>query len=99
MTVHELKTWPEPFQATWDGAKPFEIRSEVDRTFAVGDLLRLREWVPATESYTRREVHAVVGYVSRAAWGLPPGLVVLGLPSWRSHPARAGEPCNCERAS
>ena len=43
----DLKTHTEPFQATLDGAKTFEWRRE-DRPepFAVGDKLRLREFIP-----------------------------------------------------
>lgn len=41
---HELKILPEYFQAIVDGTKTFELRSEEDRTFAVGDVLILREW-------------------------------------------------------
>lgn len=79
MTRHELKCWPEPFQATWDKIKTFEIRREDDRRFEFGDQIILREWNPATGLYTEREVFAEVVYVSRGAWGLPDGLVVLGL--------------------
>lgn len=46
---HELKCWTEPFAATPDGSKPFEIR-KYDRPYRVGDVLRLREWSPRTAS-------------------------------------------------
>lgn len=45
-TTHELKTWPDPFEAIRDGRKRYEIREEFDRTFTVGDDLRLREFEP-----------------------------------------------------
>ena len=41
--VHELKTWPRPFEAVWQGAKRAEMRRD-DRGFEAGDLLVLREW-------------------------------------------------------
>ena len=39
---HVLKTDPEPFQASWDRLKPFEIRND-DRKFKQGDDVTLRE--------------------------------------------------------
>jgi hypothetical protein len=45
LCAHDLKTWPEHFAAVASGAKRAEIRRCDDRTFAVGDVLRLREWI------------------------------------------------------
>lgn len=42
-TKHELKTWPEYYQAIKRGEKTFEIRKH-DRTFEVGNKLLLREY-------------------------------------------------------
>ena len=35
-TTHDLKTWPEFFDAILDGRKTFEVRDTRDRDFAVG---------------------------------------------------------------
>ncbi len=44
---HELKCWPEFFEATMAGIKRFELRRD-DRPegFRVGDELLLKEWAP-----------------------------------------------------
>lgn len=61
--AHDLKTWPEPFNATAEGRKPYEIRSSRDRKFEVGDILILREWKPrANLSPVYKEV------IQRAQW-------------------------------
>jgi len=80
LTTHDLKTWPEPFQAILDGRKAFEVRRCDDRIFSVGDRLRLREWSPLTRDYTGRETTTTITYmVPGGAWGLPPELCVLGI--------------------
>lgn len=76
--MHDLKTWPEPFEAIWSGAKRYEIR-RADRPFKVGDLLRLYEWSPGTEA-TGREVDAFIKHITPAGeWGLPHDVCVMGI--------------------
>ena len=43
---HSLKTWPHEHGAVKSGAKTFEVRSNTDRSFGVGDTLLLRRWDP-----------------------------------------------------
>lgn len=92
---HELKTWPGPFNATWDGEKVHEVRLD-DRAggFNRGDLVVLREWVPSVArsraGYTGREVHAIVTHVTLGPdFGLPKGLAVLSV---RAHGKRSDGP-------
>lgn len=82
MAVHELKTWPEFFQAILDGKKRHEIRIN-DRGFAVGDELALFEYEPEKpdgEKYTGR-VHSVrVTYITHGGnWGLPVNVCVMSI--------------------
>ena len=77
-TVHELKCWPNFFDVIEDGTKPFEVRSEEDRQFSVGDILQLREWDPGTESYTGRVCGRRIEYVLRNFPGIQKGYAILG---------------------
>lgn len=75
---HDLKCWPNPFQAVWDGRKLYEIR-KADRPFRVGDSLLLREWYPDL-GYSGREIRAAVTYMTPPGeWGLPEDRCVLGI--------------------
>ncbi len=77
-TAHELKCWPEYFQAVLDGVKMFEIRKN-DRDFKVGDWLHLQEWCPKTQAYTGRSTKREVVYST--GWEQKPGYIVMGLRS------------------
>lgn len=79
MTTHDLKTWPEYYAAVADGFKPFEVRAEDNRRFAVGDTLVLCEYEPFTQQYTDKSLRCRVTYVLRDWPGLMLGYAVLGL--------------------
>jgi len=78
--VHDLKCWPPYYEDVSDGRKSFEARFD-DRGYRVGDMLRLREWLPSQARYTGRECLRVVVYrlSGSGLWGLAPGYCVLGL--------------------
>ena len=77
--THELKTWPEYFEAIRSGRKRFELRRN-DRHFGEGDMLWLREYHPVTGTYTGRELQADITYVLRdPVFGLLSGYVILSL--------------------
>lgn len=90
MATHELKTWPEPFQAVTRGEKTHEARFD-DRGFAVGDVLMLREWVPKFPDachwegsglpgeYTGRAIGVRVTHITKGQYGLPANLAVMSI--------------------
>ena len=96
MTSHTLKTWPVYFDAVADGRKRFEVRSTKDSTFAVGDVLVLREWDPQTETYLGRSVRVVVTYM--LGWPFAPeGNVILSIAPdhlWRYSDAHHANVCD-----
>lgn len=92
MTIrtHRLKSWPEHFAALQRGEKDFEIR-ENDRTFQVGDLLVLQEFIPVRHvgldykpghpdgTYTGKAEHRFIKHIHDDAGKLQNGYIVLGL--------------------
>ena len=76
---HELKTWPDPFDAILQGRKTFEWRKD-DRGFEVGDTLRLLEYEPAEGRYTDRVIRAQVTYIARGPrFDIPEGYCVMAI--------------------
>lgn len=84
MAEHELKVWPDFFEALAAHKKTFEIRKN-DRGFQCGDTLTLREYSPGPDEYTGFSVKRTVTYILSGddplgyAFGLQPGFVALGL--------------------
>ena len=93
--VHELKIWPEYFEAVRSGVKTFEIRKH-DRPFAVSDTLVLCEFIPKPDKipmplnprvflkgpgYTGRRYRVKVIYLlsGKVAPGLNPEYCILGI--------------------
>lgn len=76
LDVHEVKSWPEFFEAVWIGHKPFEIRKD-DRDYKVGDALTLREWCPMLKRFLGRVIVAEITY--RTTFEQHDGFVVLGI--------------------
>lgn len=85
MSTHELKIWPEVFEVTRVGHKTHEFR-KADRNFTVGDVLLLKEWIPALSitqgkgRYTGRKLRRLITCISRGPdWGIPEGFVVMSI--------------------
>lgn len=49
--IHVLKCWTRYYQDIKSGIKTFEVRIN-DRGFRSGDELHLREWLPASMTFT-----------------------------------------------
>ena len=60
---HELKLDTLFFGSVFSGLKTFEIRFN-DRDYQVGDVLILKEWDWALDSFTGREIEKIVTYVT-----------------------------------
>lgn len=75
---HELKTWPEYFDAIVKGRKLFEVRKN-DRDFRVGDYLRLCEYDPELKRFTGNYIKKQISYILQGGFGLPDDVCVMSL--------------------
>jgi hypothetical protein len=62
MTFYELKTINPYFQDVYEGKKKFVLRLN-DRKFKVGDILKLKEYIPERQEYTGDFIVKVVEYI------------------------------------
>jgi hypothetical protein len=90
--IHELKTWPEYFDAVRDGRKTFEIRRN-DRGFKVGDVLVLQEFDPETQKYSGEMASFCVTYLTD--FGQTAGNVVMGIVPWTECPRHIHPVSSC----
>lgn len=78
---HELKTWPEAFDAVAGGRKTWEIRLD-DRGFKLGDTVVLCRYDPDLRGgqYTGERCQKRVGFMLRGPdFGIPSGFVIFTL--------------------
>jgi len=79
MKKHNLKIWPEFFEAVYMRRKTFEVRKN-DRNFNVGDTLIFNEFNPETEKYTGAICHKYVRYIMHGGkFGIEEGYCVMGI--------------------
>ncbi len=92
---HNLKCWPEYFQAVKFGIKPFEIR-KWDRPYKVGDFLILQEYDPNKCDYTGDSIVRQISYLLDLTYlpgdNIPhfSGYVALGLMTPTAYEALGG---------
>lgn len=75
MASHALKIWQEPFEAVRKGDKRAEFRFN-DRGFQYGDTLLLKEWYPAMQGFTGREILVRITDIT-TGHGIPDGYAML----------------------
>lgn len=91
LNEHELKIWPEFFNAVLDGSKKFEIRKN-DRNFKVGDKIVLKEWDPKKESYTGRSLAKWISFIVPGGnFGLEKDFCVMSIKSFKKCVIKGGE--------
>lgn len=78
MKIHDLKCWPQYFEAILQGKKTFEVRYN-DRGYEEGDTLLLQEYDMKEDRHTGRSVKMRVKYILQADVGIRPGWVVMAI--------------------
>lgn len=63
--LHRLKSWTMFYNDIYIGNRTSDIRSTLDRRFAVGDFLLLQEWDPVKNVYTGEETYVVITYIQQ----------------------------------
>ncbi len=91
--VHELKTWPDPFQAVWEGRKTHEVRVN-DRGFTTEDLLILREFVPPESPFQIGKLASFDDITSPPKEGTYTGRTLFAVPTYITPGGRFGLPEN-----
>ncbi len=95
MKTHELKCWPEYYDAVASGAKTFEIRKN-DRDYQVGDTLILRRYNPVSKEYTGESLVRTVTYIipleNVPGISVENGTIVMGLAGVGWTPCSVGLP-------
>ena len=76
--IHELKTHADILCDIKEGLKTFEFRRN-DRDFQVGDILRLREFIPEFGGVTEKFLDVKITYILWGGCGLPAGYVVMSI--------------------
>ncbi|PWK03954.1 ASCH/PUA domain-containing protein [Tumebacillus permanentifrigoris] len=77
--IHELKLVQPYFDAVASGQKTVEMRWD-DRGYQVDDTLVLREYDPATDSYSGRTLERQVTHILRGEeWGVMNGYCALSI--------------------
>jgi hypothetical protein len=84
VTLHDLKSWPDYFQAVVNGRKRFEVRRD-DRSYKEGDIVMLREFIPDEEAaraeagkYDLLPADVKVGFTGRTAGPFRIGYLARG---------------------
>lgn len=77
--THELKIFPEYYEAVAKGYKTFELRKD-DREYQVGDGIILKEWDWEKEKFTGRQYEGIIIYILRDCemYGLKDGYCIFG---------------------
>lgn len=93
--THELKTWPEPFQAVWEGRKTHEVRVN-DRPggFTTEDLLILREFVPPESPFKIGVLTPMEAFTEPPKEGTYTGRTLFAVPTYITPGGRFGLPEN-----
>lgn len=77
--IHEVKILPKYFEQVQSGAKTFEYRKD-DRGYKVGDIIKLMEYEPESDTYTGNCLEAEITYILKGGeLNIPTGYAILSI--------------------
>lgn len=77
--THEVKILPKYFEQVQSGAKTFEYRKD-DRGYKVGDIIKLREYQPESDTYTGNSLEAEITYILKGGeLNIPTGYAIMSI--------------------
>lgn len=85
--IHELKCWPQYFDAVVSGEKTFEVRRD-DRGFQTGDVVELQRTYEDMSHAVKRDINGIpsdyrrfkIGWIlTGGQLGIEPGYIVFSL--------------------
>lgn len=82
MKFHALKVLPEHFRKSWYFAKYYEVRSTLDRTFKLGDVVNLQECTKRGHYSGRSIMSRVRSITDLSKFGLKNHVVLGFSPSY-----------------
>ncbi|MEG1757673.1 MAG: DUF3850 domain-containing protein [Oscillospiraceae bacterium] len=77
--IHEVKILPKYFEQVQSGAKTFEYRKD-DRGYKVGDIIKLMEYQPESDTYTGNCSEAEITYILKGGeLNIPTGYTIMSI--------------------
>lgn len=77
-TTHEIKILPKYFEEVQSGRKTFEYRKD-DRGYKVGDIIKLKEYLPETDTFTGNSLEAEITYILKGELNIPTDYAIMSI--------------------
>jgi hypothetical protein len=76
--VHEVKILPQYFEEVQSGRKTFEYRKD-DRGYKAGDIIKLKEYIPETNTFTGNSLEAEITYILKGDLNITTDYAIMSI--------------------